>query len=149
MQWSLTPRVWISLTSSSACFASFCFFWHYVPPVGDRLFSLSLSFLNYAMALTSKEITIVTPVYLTVVGGTLLFTEGDKRRWLRTAMQLLPFFLLTGAYWLGHVQRMPKNTWAGNGDYRMQIYWPAIIANLKNYPFWMTRMYGIVPDRQA
>jgi hypothetical protein len=108
-----------------------------------------LSLLNYAMALTSKELTIVTPVYLAVVGVTLLFTEGDKRRWLRTAMLLLPFFLLMGAYWVGHVQRIPKDTWTGNGGYRMQIYWPAIIANLTNYPFWMTRMYGLVPDSQA
>jgi hypothetical protein len=109
---------------------------------------ISLSVLNYALALTSKELTIVTPVYLAVAGGTLLFTEGDKRRWLRTAMLLLPFFLLTGAYWVGHVQRMPKDAWTANGGYRMQLYWPAIIANLKNYPFWMTRTYGIVPDAQ-
>jgi hypothetical protein len=109
----------------------------------------SLSLLSYAMALTSKELTVVTPVYLTVAAGTLLFAEGDKRRWRRTALELLPFFLLTGAYWVGHVQRIPKNTWAGNGGYRMQIYWPAIIGNLRNYPFWMTRLYGLVPDSQA
>ena len=107
-----------------------------------------LSLLNYALALTSKELTIVTPVYLTVVGGTLLFTEGDKRRWLRTAMLLLPFFLLTGAYWVGHVQRIPKDAWTGNGYYRMQLYWPAIITNLTNYPFWMTRLYGFFSDSQ-
>jgi hypothetical protein len=111
---------------------------------------LSLSILSYAMALTSKELTIVTPVYLTVAAGALLFAEGGKRRWGRTALELLPFFLLMGAYWVGHVQRMPKNTWEGNGGYRMQTYWPAIIANLKNYPFWMTRLYvDLVPDSQA
>jgi hypothetical protein len=109
---------------------------------------ISLSLLNYALALTSKELTIVTPVYLAVVGATLLFTEGDKRRWFRTAMLLLPFFLLTGAYWVGHVQRIPKDAWTANGGYRMQLYWPAIIENLKNYPFWMTRTYGLVQEAQ-
>jgi hypothetical protein len=109
---------------------------------------LSLSALSYLLAVTSKEIATVTPLFLTVAAGILLFTEGDPRRWLRTALLLLPFFLLAGAYWLAHVQRIPKDVWAGNGGYRMHLYWPAIIANLENYPFWIMRMYGIVPDKQ-
>jgi len=53
--------------------------------------------------------------FLTAAGGILLFTEGDdKRRWRRTALQLVPYFLLMGAYWVGHVQRIPKDYFAAD-----------------------------------
>ncbi len=108
-----------------------------------------LSILSYALALSAKELTIVTPVYLTVASGVLLFTEGERRRWRPTALQLLPYFLLMGAYWVGHVQNIPKDYWAPTGGYRTNFYWPAVMQNLKNYPFWMARLYGVAPDGLA
>ena len=107
---------------------------------------LALSVLSYGLALTSKEISIVTPVYLGLVSLLLLWRSWSWKQWPRFALRLLPFLLLMGLYWVGHVQNIPKSAYGDSGDYRIQPNANQIIENAIKYPVWMARVYSGVKD---
>ncbi|MEO8129533.1 MAG: hypothetical protein ABJF23_31610 [Bryobacteraceae bacterium] len=110
----------------------------------------ALSLLSYAAALTSKEVTIVIPVYLAVISAVLYFYEpgpGERiARVLREAKRLAPFFLLTLFYWWIHVRRLPMQHFSASADYRMSVNWDLILENLSKYPLWLARIYGHTTD---
>lgn len=110
----------------------------------------ALALLSYAAALTSKEISIVIPVYLAVISAVLYFYEpgpGTRlTRLLRETARLTPFFLLTAAYWWGHVRRIPIEHFGASADYRMSVNWPLIQQNLSKYPLWFARIYSYSKD---
>jgi len=110
----------------------------------------ALALLSYAAALTSKEIAIVIPIYLAVISTVLYFYEPGPdtktARLLREAKRLMPFFLLTGAYWWVHVRRIPMSQFGASADYRMSVNWPLIWQNLNKYPLWFARIYSYTMD---
>ena len=110
----------------------------------------ALGLVSYAIALTCKEISLVVPIYLTVV-STVLYVyepgpEESKARILREVKRLLPFFLTTLAYWRLHIKQMPVEVFAGNPVYRLGADWQLILKNAIKYPVWFARIYSYTPD---
>lgn len=117
--------------------------------------SLSLWFLSwiaYVIALTSKEIAIVIPVFLSLTSIILTTWEprtGNRRRdALREALRLVPFWALLPVYWAVHVQRIASQ-FGNGGDYRLGVNWPLILENIGKYPLWFARIYGMTPDHAS
>ena len=110
----------------------------------------ALALVSYVIALSSKEISVVVPVYLTVVSAILYFYEpgpGERKdRILREVKRLTPFFLMILVYWWIHVRHIPANRFAGSIDYRMSVYWPLILQNALKYPLWLARIYDYTLD---
>ena len=110
----------------------------------------ALALVSYTIALTSKEIAIVIPIYLTVVSAVLYFyepgPENNKARLLREVKRLAPFFLMTVVYWWLHIRQIPEEVFKGNIDYRIGANWPLILQNAIKYPLWFARIYGYTPD---
>jgi hypothetical protein len=108
-----------------------------------------LSWIAYVVALTSKEITIVIPVFLMLTSIILLTyeprTTNRRRDLLREALRLVPFWTLVPIYWIVHVRRVAQN-FANGGDYRLGVNWRYIVENLGKYPLWFARIYGMTPD---
>ena len=110
----------------------------------------TIGLISYAIALTSKEIAIVIPVYLTVVSAVLYFyepgPESRKARLVREVKRLMPFFLITVAYWWLHIRQMPVEEFNGNPVYRLGADWQLILKNAIKYPLWFARIYSYTPD---
>jgi len=108
-----------------------------------------LSWIAYVVALTSKEITIVIPVFLLLTSIILLTCEPrtrDRRRdLLREALRLVPFWALLPIYWAVHLRRIASQ-FGNGGDYRLGLNWRLIIENVGKYPLWFARIYGMTPD---
>lgn len=111
----------------------------------------ALALASYTIALASKEIAVVVPVYLTVVSAVLYFYEpgpGEKKaRLLREVKRLTPFFLITMIYWWVHVKHIPVEAFSGTTDYRMGVNWPLILQNANKYPLWFARIYSYTLDK--
>ncbi len=110
----------------------------------------ALALASYVTALTSKEISLVVPVYLAVVAAVLYFYEpgpgGKKARLLREVERLAPFFLMTVTYWWLHIRHIPAEAFSYTTDYRMGVNWPLILRNANKYPLWFARIYGYTLD---
>ncbi len=110
----------------------------------------ALTLVSYVAALTSKEISVVAPVYLAVISAVLYFYEpgpGEKKaRLLREVKRLTPFFLMTLIYWWVHVKHIPVEAFRHTTDYRMGVNWPLILRNVIKYPLWLARIYNYTPD---
>jgi hypothetical protein len=106
--------------------------------------------LLYVIALTSKEVTIVIPVYLTILSAIFYFYEplpGDKRaRILREVKRLTPFWAMTVVYWFVHVKKIPPNSFAGTTDYRLGANWVLMLRNANKYPLWFARINSYTLD---
>ena len=80
----------------------------------------ALTLVSYVAALTSKEISVVVPVYLAVISAILYFyepgPEEKKARLLREVKRLTPFFLMTLIYWWVHVRLIPVDQFSGSAD---------------------------------
>lgn len=102
----------------------------------------------YAAALTSKEITIVTPVFLAVAGAvTLIERKSWRTQWTIEAARLTPFFLLIVVYYFLHIRQMPKDWKTAQGDYRTGVNVSIIAGNIRKYPNWITRNFLLTGDR--
>ncbi len=114
-----------------------------------------LAWLAYVGALTSKEVTVVAPLYLTIVSAIFYFYEpgpGEKKqRILREVYRVVPFWMMTAAYWWLHVRNIPPAAFSGSTDYRLGADWILIVRNLNKYPLWFARIYSYTLDltRQA
>jgi hypothetical protein len=109
-----------------------------------------LALLSYVAALTSKEVAIVIPAYLTVLSAILYFYEPgtgtNKERFLREVKRLGPFWAMTVVYWIVHVRNIPPNSFDSSSDYRLQANWMFMLKNLGKYPLWFARIYSYTTD---
>jgi len=94
----------------------------------------ALAWLSFVAALTSKELTIVTPVFLACV---VLITR-------RRPLALVPFFALLPLYYYLRFLQMPAYERAA--DYRTLFNADIVFENALKYPFWVMRLFGIAPD---
>lgn len=112
--------------------------------------SLSLTIgavMAYAAALTSKEITIVTPVFLFIASALTLIERNTWRtRWTFEAARLLPFVLLIVGYYFLHIRHMAKDWQTAQGDYRTKANVSIIVENAVKYPLWMARNFILTGD---
>jgi len=110
------------------------------------------AWVSYVIALTSKEIAIVIPAYLTVLSVILYFYEprvGETKEWiLREMKRLVPFWAMIGVYWAVHVRKIPADPFGGSSDYRFSPNWELIIRNANKFPLWLARIYGHTLDSQ-
>ena len=112
-----------------------------------------LAWLAYVIALTSKELTIVAPLYLLLVSLILLAMEPRPGSWrdrlMREALRLTPFWIMPAVYWAVHIRRIPKAAFNNAGDYRTGLNWSMIGRNAEKYPSWMARIYQHTLDNLA
>jgi hypothetical protein len=110
----------------------------------------ALAWFFYVVALTSKEVTIVIPVYLTILSAILYFYEprvgGNKERFLREVKRLAPFWMMTVVYWVVHVRKIPPGSFSGSTDYRLSANWMLMLRNANKYPLWFARIHGYTLD---
>lgn len=112
----------------------------------------ALAVLLYVVALTCKEITLVTPVYLgalsvlailarrwPILGSTAQPEESWPSAVRREVWRLTPFVgLMLLYYWL----HMYGNTSLhASGDYRTGFDWRLVWGNLRIYPLWIARIF--------
>jgi hypothetical protein len=106
----------------------------------------AFAWVSYVIALTCKEITIVIPVYLTILLAILYFYEpgpGERKgRLLREGIRLAPFWMMTVVYWAVHVRQIPRDAFSHTTDYRLTTNWALMLQNVKNYPLWFARIYS-------
>jgi hypothetical protein len=104
---------------------------------------LTAAVLLYIAALTSKEITFVTPLYLAVISAVdLWLSPGSKPRSVRIRREaaiLAPFLLAMAMFYFSHVRHLPD---ADEGIYRNQPNARLIRQNLVNYPLWTVRIFS-------
>jgi hypothetical protein len=109
-----------------------------------------LAWIFYVVALTSKEVTIVIPAYLTIVSAVLYLYEpgrGERTaRFLREGIRLVPFWVMTVVYWVVHVKRIPPDSFSGSTDYRLSANWILMLRNANKYPLWFARIYDHTMD---
>lgn len=103
--------------------------------------------LAFGLALTAKEITFITPVYLAGAALVLIiFTDGEprkKRAW-RYGRLLLPYFALLAMYLLLHIARMPARP--ADSAYRTKANAAMILENVHKFPLWIIRVFGHTGD---
>lgn len=110
---------------------------------GSRVWLLNaLAVLTFVAALTSKELTIVTPVYLTCVSA--LVVLSTRRGLLKQILMLVPFYGLVAAYYVLRVLQMPK--YESAGDYRTQFNPAIVLDNAIKFPLWVMRLFGFTAD---
>jgi hypothetical protein len=107
------------------------------------------SWVLFVIALTCKEITIITPLYLAYVSAVLLwwYTPPDsrRRRALAETARLVPFFAMVPVYWVIHMLKLPPG-FASSGDYRKGFDFERVFENVEKYPLWLTRVYALTTD---
>ena len=110
-----------------------------------------LSWFFFLVALTCKEIAVVTPVYLGFVSLVFLFSEKGKRLQrtdlARECLRLAPFGALLLLYWWFYIRTIAPSTYPSGGDYRIEPNALLIVQNLLKYPLWMIRQWGNPWDR--
>src|SRR4051794_24647162 len=109
-----------------------------------------VAWLFYVIALTSKEVTIVIPVYLTLVSAILYFYEpgvgGKTARLIREVARVVPFWVMTVVYWFVHVRKIPPGSFSDSTDYRLSANWMLMLRNANKYPLWFARIYDHTMD---
>jgi hypothetical protein len=103
--------------------------------------------LCFVAAVTSKEITFITPVYLAIAAAAmLLFGErkGRRERLVRYSRLLAPYFLVLILYLSVHIARIPSR--GADGQYRTKANVAVIVENTKKFPMWMIRVFSHTGD---
>ena len=118
---------------------------------GTRSLLLTAAALaSYILALTSKEITVVTPVMLAFASALELVRNRERKPavWTREFLRLLPFFALLVAYWWIHIRHIPAD-WGTSAasDYRRVVNFRMIFENVVKYPMWLLRIFTFTGDR--
>jgi len=117
-----------------------------------RLF-VGLSLACYLIALTSKEASVLAPLYLAAISGLAVAvkvgppTAGLKRWFLdakpiivREFLRLLPFLVLMVAFYVARLSYGQKP--APTGGYRTWFNGDAIFGNLCNFSLWIARVFS-------
>lgn len=103
--------------------------------------------LCFALALTSKEITFFTPVYLAAACAAVAFLgarEARKAQAQRHIRLLAPYAMLLVLYLLLHLARMPSRP--ADSAYRTQANSAMILENLGKFPLWVIRVFSDTGD---
>jgi hypothetical protein len=103
----------------------------------------ALALLSFVAALTSKELTIVTPLYLACVSAVVLLAKRPETSIRRQVLMLLPFFALLPTYYYLRFLRMPS--YERGGDYRTLFNADIVIENALKFPLWVLRLF-VAPD---
>jgi tetratricopeptide (TPR) repeat protein len=110
-----------------------------------------LSCLAYVIALTGKEISLVTPVYLCLLSAIFLWRERESAPWKtglrQEALRLLPFFLVLGLYAKLHILTVAGYYQSEHDDYRTKTNVGIILQNAIKYPLWMAGIFSGVKDK--
>jgi hypothetical protein len=108
------------------------------------------SFAAFAVALTSKEVAIVLPVYLAAACLLTAWWHRNQRPMLvqlrHDAAWLAPFFALLLIFYAVHLRhRPPEDVYS---PYHTGIDWAAAGENLRKFPQWTARIFDDTGDTQ-
>jgi hypothetical protein len=105
----------------------------------------------YLLALSAKELTIVTPLYLAVISAIGIWQEKSGVPLLvrarREILRLAPFFVLLAAFYVFHVR--PMRAFPVDAAYRTAFNPTYVSQNLIKYPFWIVRIFSGTGESQS
>jgi hypothetical protein len=106
----------------------------------------ALSWLLFLIAVTCKEMALVTPGFLLVASVLMAAFEPDGgplwKRARREGLRLLPFFAVLPVYYFLHLAKIPPSMFQGNGPYRASANLAMILANCRKFPLWIVHIYA-------
>jgi hypothetical protein len=101
----------------------------------------------FLLALTAKEITFFTPVFL-ATACLVMIVLGDRKlrrdRLARYGRLLLPYAALLILYLTIHIARLPGGQ--SDGAYRTGVNVALILENARKFPLWVIRVFGNTGD---